>query len=137
MAFLYVYFIPSLMILNLSESFPPITPYVEGIIYVVSLISVLLYAYKGNRAMTFFIDTFKTVFARDILIRYSSQFYTRVISYFLMILIYVVYNFDYFSGGGIVGFLPTELLTVIKEVFVTFVAVDALIQIIRIKKEEH
>lgn len=137
MMFLALYFSPSLVILSISKFFPLITPYVEGIIYLVSLASVLLFAYKGNKVMAFIVETFKTVFVREVLQKFSSPFYTRVISYILMILIYIVYNFDYFSSGSIVGFVPNELLTVIKEVFVTFVAVDTLIQIIANKKVEN
>ncbi|MFZ7942769.1 hypothetical protein [Neobacillus sp. 19] len=137
MMFLAFYFIPSLIILNVSNTYPFISQSVEGIIYIVSLISVLIFAYKGNKVMAFFVETFNTVFAREILHKFSSPYYTRPMSYFLMICIYVIYNFDYFSGGEIVRFIPTELLTVIKEVFVTFVAVDTLIQIIVNNKEKQ
>jgi hypothetical protein len=134
--FFALYFLPSLIILNVSNAFPLISQFVEGIIYIVSLISVLLFAYKGNKVMAFFVETFNTIFAREILHKFSSPYYTRLISYVLMICIYVIYNFDYFSGGGIIRFIPTELLSVIKEVFVTFVAVDTLIQIIVNNKEK-
>lgn len=133
--FIALYFTPSVMILKISDFFPYITPYVEGIIYLVSLISVLLFAYKGNKVMAFIIESFRTIFAKGMLHRFSSSYFTRVISYILMILIYVIYNFDYFSRNTIIGFVPDELLTVIKEVFVTFVAIDSLIQIIANKKE--
>jgi len=46
-------------------------------------------------------------------------------------------HFISFSKEYLLAFLPVETVSVIKEVFVTFVAVDTLIQILLNKKQER
>lgn len=128
MLFLFIYFLPSMWILILGETYPIIEQYEQGIIYLLSILSVLFFAYRSNVVMTFFIDTFKTKLLRKHLEKYSDPSFTRIYTYFIMIAIYISYNFLTFSNIN-PSFIPSEMLNVIKEVFVTFVALDSLIQI--------
>ncbi len=52
-----------------------------------------------------------------------------------MILIYVIYNFMAFSQSDLLKALPIEPVSVIKEVFVTFVVIDTLMQILLNQQE--
>lgn len=103
-------------------------PYTQGAIYIVAIISVLLFAYFGNKIMIMTIDSFKANFLQKTLIKITSRSYTRLYTYFLMVIIYLLFNFLTFSNITI-NSVPIEILNVTKEVFVTFVAVDTLIQI--------
>lgn len=51
-----------------------------------------------------------------------------------MIMIYILYNFLNFSDLDL-DLVPFEMVSVVKEVFVTFIAIDSFIQII-IKKNK-
>ncbi|EOQ17199.1 MULTISPECIES: hypothetical protein [Bacillus cereus group] len=132
--FLVIYFLPSMWILKLGETHAIIEQYSQGIIYIISLLSVLFFAYKSNLVMRFIIDTFKTKLFRNYLNRYTNTAFTRRITYIMMIIIYISYNFLTFSKIN-PNFIPSEMLNVIKEVFVTFVAIDTLIQIIVSKQQ--
>lgn len=127
--FLGIYFLPSMWILRLGETHVILEEYSQGIIYILSLLSVLLFAYKSNVLMRLIIETFKTTLFRRYLDRYTNTAFTRMYTYMLMIFIYVSYNFLTFSNINLI-LIPAEMLNVIKEVFVTFVAIDSLIQII-------
>ncbi|MDJ1473917.1 hypothetical protein QBX67_00275 [Bacillus sp. LS15-K4] len=132
--FLGIYFSPSMWILKLGETHAIIEQYSQGIIYIVSLLSVLFFAYKSNLVMRFIIDTFKTKLFRNYLNRYTNTASTRMFTYIMMIIIYISYNFLIFSKINL-SFIPSEMLNVIKEVFVTFVAIDTLVQIILTKQQ--
>jgi hypothetical protein len=133
--FLGIYFLPSMWILRLGETHPILEQYSQGIIYILSLVSVLFFAYKSNLVMRFIIETFKTKLFRNYLDRYTNTAFTRMYTYMIMIAIYISYNFLTFSNINL-NFIPSEMLNVIKEVFVTFVAIDSLIQIILNKQPE-
>lgn len=133
--FLGIYFLPSMWILRLGETHPILEQYSQGIIYILSLVSVLFFAYKSNVVMRFIIETFKTKLFRNYLDRYTNTAFTRMYTYMIMIAIYISYNFLAFSNIDL-NFIPSEMLNVIKEVFVTFVAIDSLIQIILNKQLE-
>ncbi|MCI3146188.1 hypothetical protein C5137_07590 [Bacillus cereus] len=132
--FLGIYFLPSMWILKLGETHAIIEQYSQGIIYILSLLSVLFFAYQSNLVMRFIIDTFKTKLFRNYLNRYTSTAFTRMFTYIMMIIIYISYNFLAFSKINL-NFIPSEMLNVIKEVFVTFVAIDTLVQIILTKQQ--
>ncbi len=132
--FLGIYFLPSMWILKLGETHAIIEQYSQGIIYILSLLSVLFFAYQSNLVMRFIIDTFKTKLFRNYLNRYTNTAFTRIFTYIMMIIIYISYNFLTFSKINL-NFIPSEMLNVIKEVFVTFVAIDTLLQIILTKQQ--
>lgn len=127
--FLAFYLLPSMCILNLGETNLIFEEYKQGIIYITSLLSVILFAYRSNIIMRYIIETFKTKLFKKYLERYTTVTFTRIYTYIFMITIYISYNFLTFSNINLT-FIPTEMLNVIKEVFVTFVSIDTLIQII-------
>ncbi|PKS15395.1 hypothetical protein CX118_19335 [Bacillus sp. BI3] len=135
MVFAIFYIFPTAMILNLSNVLIFLNPYLDGIIYLVNVFTVLIFAYLGNYVMRIVMSALGTEIARDVFNKYFTVLYTRIYSYILMILIYVIFNFISFSQSNILSFLPIEPVSVIKEVFVTFVAIDTLIQIILTNKE--
>ncbi|RHW36680.1 hypothetical protein D1B33_09775 [Lysinibacillus yapensis] len=126
--FLGIYFLPSLLFLRLGEKYSILEQYSQGIIYILSLLSVLFFAYKSNLVMRFIIESFKTKLFRNYLKKYTNTAFTRMYTYMIMIAIYISYNFLTFSNINL-NIIPSEMLNVIKEVFVTFVAIDSLIQI--------
>lgn len=126
--FLAIYFLPSMCILKLGETNLIVEEYKQGIIYIISLISVLVFAYQSNFTMRYIIETLKPKLFKKYLEQYSDAAFTRIYTYISMIVIYTTYNFLTFSNINL-NFIPTEMLNVIKEVFVTFVSIDTLIQI--------
>ncbi|MBJ8085071.1 hypothetical protein JDS82_28570 [Bacillus cereus group sp. N14] len=135
MMFTVFYFFPTALVLNLSNIFTFLNPYLDGIIYLVNVFTVLIFAYLGNKVMQFIMSTLRTEIAKDVFDKYFTVLYTRIYSYVLMILIYVIYNFMAFSQSDLLKALPIEPVSVIKEVFVTFVAIDTLIQILLNQQE--
>lgn len=133
--FLGIYLLPSLLFLKLVEIYPGLSQYSEAIIYILSLLSVLIFAYKSEIVMRISIDNFRPKLFRDYLDRYSKSSFTRIFTYIMMIIIYIIYNYLTFSDINL-NIIPSEMLNVIKEVFVTFVAIDTLIQIIAEKKSK-
>jgi hypothetical protein len=126
--FLSIYSLPSMWFLRIGETYPILEQYRQGIVYILSLLSVIFFAYKSNLVMGFIIESFKTRLFRTYLERYTNTAFTRMYTYFLMIAIYILYNFLTFSNVNL-NFIPPEMLNVIKEVFVTYVAIDSLLQI--------
>ncbi|WP_438317266.1 hypothetical protein [Sporosarcina sp. FA9] len=126
--FLGIYILPSMLILKLGETYPIIEQYKQGFIYILSLLSVLFFAYKSNVLMRIFVEMFNTRLFRKYLERYTNTSFTRKYTYLIMIAIYISYNFLTFSNINL-SFIPSEMLNVIKEVFVTFVAIDSLMQV--------
>ncbi len=126
-AFLGFYLLPSMLVITLGETYTIIQRYEQGIIYLLSLGSVLLFAYKSNIVMNRIIESFKTKLLKASFERYANPLFTRVGTYLFMVFIYVTYNFLTFSNISL-DFIPNEILNVVKEVFVTFVAIDTLIQ---------
>lgn len=112
--FVGFYIVPTALILNLSNFYGFLTPYLGGIIYLVNVITVLVFAYFGNKIMELIINTFKTTFIRNVLDKYSTVFYTRTYTYVLMVLIYIIFNFISFSKENLFLFLPVEPVSVIK-----------------------
>ncbi|MBU9673846.1 hypothetical protein KQ939_09880 [Planococcus sp. CP5-4] len=126
--FLGIYLIPSVLFLSFKEAHPIFMQYSQGIVYILSLLSVLFFAYKSNNIMKFIILTFETKLFKNSLIKYTNKDFTRILTYIFMIFIYISYNFLSFSNVNFTLF-PTQMMNVIKEVFVTFVAIDSLMHI--------
>ncbi|MCY7758704.1 hypothetical protein [Bacillus inaquosorum] len=133
--FLLIYFLPSIWILRLGETHPILEQYSQGIIYIISLVSVLFFAYKSNILMGFLINILKTKLFKNYLDNYTNIAFTRIYTYIFMITVYISYNFFTFSNINL-NFIPLGMLNVTKEVFVTFVAIDSLIQITLNKQEK-
>ncbi|WP_416655766.1 hypothetical protein [Bacillus amyloliquefaciens] len=133
--FLLIYFLPSMWILRLGETHPILEQYSQGIIYILSLVSVLFFAYKSNVLMGFLINILKTKLFMNYLHNYTNVALTRIYTYVIMITVYISYNFFTFSNINL-NFLPLGMLNITKEVFVTFVAIDSLIQITLNKQEK-
>src|SRR5699024_5124149 len=121
--------------LRLRDQIPISEDYSQGVVYILSLLSVLFFAYKGNKIMLIVMKLFQTKILKQQLNKYTKTFLTRLYTYLIMIIIYVLYNFLTFSDIHIT-FLPPENLNGIKEVLVTFVAIDSMIQII-IKRQQY
>lgn len=132
--FLGIYFVPPLWVVMLAEKSLFIAQYSQGIIYMLSLLTVLFFAYKSNLLMRLILESLKTKLLRKHLEKYTNLNFTRLYTYVFMIFIYITYNFLTFSNITL-NFIPSEMLNVIKEVFVTFVAIDTLIQILINKKK--
>lgn len=128
--FFLFYLVPTSLVLMIIDTIPIIGSYTTGIIYLVNVLAVLVYAYFGNHIMNLIIFTTKPVLGKEFIQKYSSVLYTRILSYIMMIFIYLLYNFLDFSNKEEFLLLKVEQLSVFKEVLVTFVAVDTLIQII-------
>lgn len=133
--FLGIYFVPPYWVLMLAEKSLFIAQYSQGIIYILILLTVLFFAYKSYLVMRFILESFGTKLLRKHLEKYTNINFTRLYTYLLMIFIYIIYNFLTFSNITL-NFIPFEMLNVIKEVFVTFVAIDTLIQIFISKNKE-
>ncbi|OAZ67430.1 hypothetical protein SRCM100169_01136 [Bacillus siamensis] len=133
--FLLIYFLPSMWILRLGETHPILEQYSQGIIYILSLVCVLFFAYKSNVLMGFLISILKTKLFMNYLHNYTNVALTRIYTYVIMITVYIFYNFFTFSNINL-NFLPLGMLNITKEVFVTFVAIDSLIQITLNKQEK-
>lgn len=132
--FLAVYILPSILFLYFNELNPILNQYRLGIVYLLSLLSIVLFAYKSTYVMRFVIDMYKTKFLKRQLFNLSNQSFTRIFTYLSMIMIYILYNFLNFSDLDL-DLVPFEMVSVVKEVFVTFIAIDSFIQII-IKKNK-
>ncbi|WP_223554648.1 hypothetical protein [Lysinibacillus sphaericus] len=131
--YISIFIIPPLLVNLLSENIPIFNIYQEGLIYLLSLITVLLFAYNSNTLMRFINSTLKTKFLKKLLEQYTDTNYTRIFTYTIMIGIYITYNFLSFANIKFT-LVPNEMLNVIKEVFVTFVAIDTLLQILISKR---
>lgn len=104
-----------------------------GLVYIISLSMLLLYTYKTQWILRL-LDYITNSKERDMkilqgILQNSSP---RIISYSMMIIIYVIYNFDAFSNN----YLGIDI-NLVKEVFVTFIAVDTLIQIYFEKRSKN
>ena len=135
-AFTGFYIIPTYITYLLFSQSELLHSYTQGAIYLVAVISVLSFAYFGNKIMLMTIDSFKAAFLKKVLIKITTRHYTRLYTYFIMVIMYLLYNFLSFSSITLKG-IPIEMLNVTKEVFVTFVAVDSLIQIYLIKRKSN
>src|SRR5699024_10837378 len=127
--FLAIYIAPSILFLQFNELNPILNQYRLGIVYLLSLLSTVLFAYKSTYVMRFVIDMYKTKFLKRQLFNLSNQSFTRVLAYLSMITIYIFYNFLSFSDLEL-DLVPFDMVSVVKEVFVTFIAIDSFIQII-------
>ncbi len=85
--------------------------------------------------MGFLINILKTKLFMNYLHNYTNVALTRIYTYVIMITVYISYNFFTFSNINL-NFLPLGMLNITKEVFVTFVAIDSLIQITLNKQEK-
>lgn len=98
-----------------------------GTVYVVSLLVLLIYSYKSQWIMSFLNYIFNNgIRDKQLLVKTLDKVNPRIFSYSMMIIIYVIYNFDTFSNSSL------EIdINLMKEVFVTFIAVDTLIQLFK------
>lgn len=127
-----LYFIPSFIVINLATKYEFININGLSILYTLNLLSVFTFAYYSNKIMQLTIMSFDVRFLKTLLIKLTNQKTTRYYTYVFMTTIYVSYNILNFSSLN----LPSlELLNSIKEVFVTFVAIDTLIQLRKQKRD--
>lgn len=133
--FVFIYLMPSLLFLKLNEFYPVIEQYSLGIVYILSLISIFFFAYKSSFVMNRLIAFTKANFLVEFLNYISDESFTRKLTYLFMVIIYILYNILTLSGLTL-SLLPNEILVVIKEVFLTFIAVDSLREVVRKNKDE-
>lgn len=106
----------------------------DGLLYFLNVLTVLLYAYYGDKIMHYSFNLFEVdVFKEKILTVAMTKRLIRIYAYSIMILIYAIYNYSTFNNMTEIFGQSLENFNVIKEVFVTFVAVDTLIQIVKTK----
>lgn len=125
-----------MLFLALVNIYPSLGKYSQGIVYILSLLSVFFFAYKSNVLMKFAIKMFKTRLFKHYLYSITSIQLTRMYTYIIMVVVYILYNFFNLSNINL-PFIPFETLNVIKEVFITFVAIDSLIQTSKYIKKEN
>lgn len=130
--FLLIYFLPTSILRTISESNGINSFNFDGILYLINVVTVLFYAYYGDNLMRllfiiFKVNFFKKIILNEILTKNNIRMYT----YFTMILIYLTYNFYVFNGIESIWIYSIDSFNIIKEVFVTFVAIDTLIQIFK------
>lgn len=121
--FVFLYFVPSLLLLIIIEQYPSAARFSTGIIYLLNTSIVVVYTYAGNKIMNILIALFEVHFSKEKLSKYSTVLYMRKIAYFVMIMIYLIHNFLLFSNISI------GLLNVTKEVLITFIAIDTFLQL--------
>lgn len=127
--FLVLYITPSIIFLYFNAVNPIFDQYKFGVVYILSLFSIVLFAYQSTYVMRFVIDMHKTIFLRKQLFNLSNQSITRILAYLSMLIIYIFYNFLSFSNIEL-DYISFEMVSVVKEVFVTFIALDSIVQII-------
>lgn len=132
MVFLISYFLPTLLFNTINE-YNNIKPFnYDGILYLINIVTVLLYAYFGDNLIKMLFIIFKVKFFNKIILNeIITKKNVRIYTYIAMILIYVIYNFYVFNDVKSIFSYPIDSLNIIKEVFVTFVAIDTLIQIFK------
>lgn len=134
LTFILFYFAPTLVLQLINEYFNIDFLYSDGLLYLVNVLTVLLYAYYGDKIMNYSFELFEVdVFKEKILTFAMTKRLIRIYAYSIMILIYAMYNYSTFNNKSEIFGQSLENFNVIKEVFVTFVAVDTLIQIIKTK----
>lgn len=125
MTFLLLFFVPIVITDMLI-----VAPYGLGIVYILCSLIVVAFAYKGNWIMEKLVfNLTKVEYGKNILGKYTQQRFTRLMSYVLMVTIYMFYNFLSFSGISLEGIFQETILEVILEVFITFIAIDSAIQL--------
>lgn len=126
-----LYFVPSFLVINLKIQSDFIYNNSLSIMYILNLISIIIFAYKSNKVMNISIMSFDVRFLKKHLIKFTDQKTTRYYTYLFMTTIYVIFNILNFSS---LNFTSLDVLNSIKEVFVTFVAIDTLLQIRKHKR---
>jgi len=100
-----------------------------GLVYVVSLLVLMIFSYRYYWIITFLNFIFESKRFRYPVIDYMEKNINyRLYAYVMMIIIYIVYNFNLFSGSFVKLDMENDMM-ILKEVFVTFIAIDSGIQI--------
>lgn len=133
--FLLTYFLPTAIFKMIGDSYNVDLFSSDGFLYIINVITVLLFAYYGDNIMNKLFEIFKVNSFRDkIVYVFMTKKLIRAYTYFVMVAVYIVYNYCVFNNiPTILGYQPDNF-NVLKEVFVTFVAVDTMIQIIKTKE---
>lgn len=136
--FLISYFLPILLFNKLNE-YNNMQPFnYGGILYLINILTVLLYAYFGDTLMKVLFILFKIKFFKNIILKeIITKKNVRIYTYITMIVIYIIYNFCVFSDVKNIFIYPIDSFNIIKEVFVTFVAIDTLIQIFKTNQKNN
>ncbi|MFJ8066102.1 hypothetical protein ACIQYS_15865 [Psychrobacillus sp. NPDC096426] len=124
--FLMFYILPTAMIVQFV---PNSFEMKMGLIYIVNVLAVVIFTYKAEWVIKLIEYTFDK-FQPRIFNKFAKKVNYRIVTYGMMIGIYVLYNFNLFSNN-IMQFKIDLDITLIKEVFVTFIAIDSLIQILK------
>lgn len=136
--FLMSYFLPTLLFNTINE-YNSIKPFnYDGILYLINVVTVLLYAYFGDNLMKVLFILFKVKFFKNIILdMIITKKNIRIYTYIIMIIIYIVYNFYTFNDIKSIWGYSVDSFNVVKEVFVTFVAIDTLIQIFKTNQNKY
>ncbi|WP_281217272.1 hypothetical protein [Lysinibacillus capsici] len=120
-----MFFVVCLMPVGLSVAIIPNSwAFKFGLVYVISIAVLLLYTYKTQWILKLIDFTFNVPKRNKWMFeKLYKKNNPRIIAYSIMIIIYIIYNFDSFSNN----YLGIDI-NLVKEVFVTFIAIDTLIQ---------
>lgn len=132
--FLVFFMVPPLLLLKFDDVFHIIV-YKESCIYLISLISLLFFLYKGHILIKYILNFFNVVLLKEIIEKIFQPKYIRFYTYGMMLAIYIGSNTLSFSNISL-SFIPTESLNIINETFLTVVAIDSFFQLFS-KRELH
>lgn len=113
--------LPSVIMANVSEK------YYLGALYLGVLLSVVLFAYFGEVIWKFI----KKYYGNNSESKLIKQSKNIAIMYIVMISVYIICNFVEFSKLNISNFIEPTTFLVLKEVLVTFIAIDGLRQLFK------
>lgn len=128
--FITTFFFPIIILLYINSEVMPIHN-IEVWLYLIGILICTLFAYESDKILKWSIKNSKATRVVHKFERYMTTNYTRIFVYTLLIVIYAWYNILYFANANKVS----NELSVIKEVLVTFVSIDTLIQIIINRKK--
>lgn len=129
--FIITFFFPIVFLIYINSEIIPISN-IEAWLYLIGILVCTLFAYKSDKVLKWSIRYTKATKVVNKFEKYMTTNYTRIFVYILLIVIYVWYNTLYFINTNKVS----NELSVIKEVLVTFVSIDTLIQIIINRKKQ-
>ncbi len=87
----------------------------------------MIFAYKANKVENFVVYLYGS-YSTDALKKINQKIDYRFLTYIMMISIYIFYNLVVFSGYNVSASI-IDSFTVLKEVFVTSIAIDSALQI--------
>lgn len=100
--------------------------YYLGALYLGVLLSVIFFAYLGDFLWKL-VKRFYGNKSENRIVKKSSNI---AIMYIIMISVYIIYNYIEFSGIDISKFIEPSTFLILKEVLVTFIAIDGLRQLV-------